>query len=69
MVGVALFGFLWLLFFDRERLQSEEFIIRNRTLDDLIEEKGSNRAIDAATVKAISQNEFLALSETSKGET
>ena len=67
VVGTALIGFLWLLFFDRERLQSEDFIIRSRTID-LIEQKGSNKAIDAATVNAISQDDFLALPNSEKGD-
>lgn len=62
VVGVALFAFLYLLIFDRDRLHSEEYLIRSRTLD-LIEEKGSRKAIDAATVRAISQTEFLELPE------
>ncbi len=66
VVGTAIFGFLFLLFFDRERLQSEDYLIRSRTLD-LIEEKGSKSAIDAATVQAISQDEFLALPEPERG--
>jgi hypothetical protein len=32
VVATALFGFLWLLFFDRDRLQSEEYNIRRQTL-------------------------------------
>lgn len=67
VVGTALVGFLWLLFFDRDRLQSEDYLLRSRTLD-LIEEKGSKRAIDAATVQAISQTEFLALPEAQEGD-
>src|SRR6185295_18725494 len=57
VVSTALLGFLFLLIFDRDRLQSEDYLLRNKTLE-LIEEKGSKRAIDAATVQAISQNEF-----------
>ncbi len=67
VVGAAIFGFLYLLFVDRDRLQSEEYLIRSRTLD-LIEEKGSKKAIDAATVKVISQTEFLALPEAAEGD-
>lgn len=67
VVGAALLGFLWLLIFDRDRLQSEEYLIRSRTLE-LIEEKGSKKAIDAATVQAISQTEFLGLPETQAGD-
>jgi hypothetical protein len=66
VLGTAIFGFLFLLFYDRERLQSEDYMIRSRTLN-LIEEKGSRKAIDAATVQAISQEEFLALPEPEKG--
>ena len=67
VVGTALLAFIFLLIFDRDRLQSEEYLIKSRTLD-LIEEKGSKRAIDAATVHAISQNEFLALPETKEAD-
>jgi hypothetical protein len=66
VVGTAVFGFLFLLVFDRDRLQSEEYQIRSRTLD-LIEEKGSRKAIDASTVAAISQTEFLALPDSKAG--
>lgn len=67
VVGTALLGFLWLLFFDRDRLQSEEYLLRSRTLE-LMEEKGSKKAIDAATVEAISQTEFYALPATQEGD-
>ena len=67
VVGVAVLAFLYLLFFDRDRLQSEEYLIRNRTLD-LIEEKGSKKAIDGATVAAISQTEFLSLPDAIEGD-
>jgi uncharacterized membrane protein len=60
VVFTAVGGFIYLMIFDRDRLQSEEFLLKSRTLD-LIEEKGSRKAIDAATVKVISQTEFLAL--------
>lgn len=38
-VGAAIFGFLFLLIFDRDKLQSEDYQIRKRQLD-LIEQKG-----------------------------
>jgi hypothetical protein len=38
-VGAAIFGFLVLLFFDRDKLQSEEYQLRKRSLE-LMEEKG-----------------------------
>jgi len=66
VVATALLGFLWLLFFDRDRLQSEDFLLRKRTLD-LIEEKGSKQVVSADVVQAISQTEFLALPEAQEG--
>ena len=60
VVAVALVGFLYLLFRDPDRLQSEEYLLRSRTLD-LIEEKGSKKALDAATVKLVSRMDFLAM--------
>lgn len=63
VVGTALLSYLWLFAFDRDRLHSEEYLIRSRTLD-LIEEKGSSKAVSAAGIKAISQTEFLSLPET-----
>lgn len=38
-VVVALFGFLFLLFFDRDKLQSEEYQIKKRTIE-LAQQKG-----------------------------
>lgn len=67
VVGTAILGFLFLLLFDRDRLHSEEYLIKNRTLD-LIEDKGSRKAIDAATVTAISQADFLALPDATEGQ-
>ena len=49
-VSAAIFGFLFLLFFDRDKLQSEEYQIRKRSLE-LIEQKGGKYAIDATTVE------------------
>ena len=42
IIGVALFGFLFLLFFDRDKLQSEEFQIRKKELE-YAQEKGEDR--------------------------
>lgn len=66
VIIAAVIAFFFLLFFDRDRLQSEEYLIRKQTLE-LIEEKGSKKAIDAATVQAISQSEFLVLDVDEKG--
>jgi hypothetical protein len=51
-VAAAIFGFLFLLFFDRDKLQSEDYQIRKRSLE-LIEQKGDTHSIDAATVEVI----------------
>src|SRR5690242_11728348 len=51
-VPVALFGFLFLLMFDRDKLQSEDYQIRKRSLE-LIEQKGQKRAIISEAVAEI----------------
>lgn len=51
-VAVALIGFLFLLFFDRDKLQSEEYQLRKQSLE-LIQEKGDPIAIDAMTAVLI----------------
>lgn len=38
-VGVTIFGFVYLLIFDRDKLQSEDFQIRKQTLE-MFEQKG-----------------------------
>lgn len=42
VVGVALFGFLFLLFFDRDKLQSEDYQLKKRELE-MVQEKGEKR--------------------------
>jgi hypothetical protein len=66
VVASTLLSNFILLVWDRDRLQSEDYLIRRQTLE-LIEEKGSNKAIDAATVEAISGPEFLALDQVKEG--
>jgi len=66
VVGAALFGFVLLLVRDPDRLQSEEFLLRTRTLD-IIEEKGSRKSIDAATQRIVAQDQFLELPESRDG--
>jgi hypothetical protein len=58
-VAAAIFGFLFLLFFDRDKLQSEDYQIRKRSLE-LIEQKGE-KAIPATDVEVIANPEFPAL--------
>lgn len=59
-VGVALFSFLFLMFRDPDRLQSESFQLRKQALE-LIEEKGSLSPIDATTIEVISNPDLPAL--------
>ena len=66
-VGVASFGFLFLLFFDRDKLQSESFQLRKQTLE-LIEEKGDIRVVDASTIEVITNPELPALPKEIKSE-
>ena len=56
-VILAAIGFLFLLLFDRDKLQSEDFQIRMRSLD-LIEQKGGRIAVRAASIEAISNPEL-----------
>jgi len=59
-VGAAVFGFLFLLIFDRDKLQSEDYQIRKRSLE-LIQEKGQRFAISAPSIEAISNPRFKEL--------
>jgi len=43
-VAIALLGFLFLLIFDRDKLQSEEYQLKKRSLE-LIQEKGQDEPI------------------------
>ena len=51
-VSVAVLGFLVLLVFDRDKLQSEDFQIRKQSLE-LIQEKGDPVPINATSIDAI----------------
>jgi hypothetical protein len=64
-VSAAIFGFLFLLFFDRDKLQSEEYQIRKRSLE-LIEQKGGKYAIDATTVEVFSSHSAPGLTNDSE---
>ena len=59
-VGVALFSFLFFMFRDPDRLQSESFQLRKQALE-LIEEKGSLAIIDASSIEVISNPDMPAL--------
>jgi hypothetical protein len=66
-VATALFGFLFLLFVDRDKLQSESFQLRKQALE-LIEDKGDFKAIDASTIEVISNPDLPALPAPDKEE-
>lgn len=60
-VIVALFGFVFLLFVDRDKLQSESYQIRKLEIE-MIEEKGL-KAVESITVEAITEPETILLEE------
>lgn len=51
-VIAAILGFLFLLLFDRDKLQSEDYQIRKRTLE-LVQEKGDSFPVIARTLEAV----------------
>lgn len=53
-VSAAIFGFIFLLFFDRDKLQSEEYQLKKRSLE-LIQEKDeiAPQLIEAEEVEAV----------------
>ncbi|EKO3475611.1 hypothetical protein K6U56_01540 [Vibrio furnissii] len=48
----AILGFIFLLFFDRDKLQSEDYQIRKRTLE-LVQEKGDSFPVIARTLEVV----------------
>ena len=65
-VAVTTIGFLYLLVFDRDRLQSENYQIRKQTLE-LIEEKGDLAPIEASTIEVIANPDYPQLASPKKG--
>lgn len=67
-VPVSLFtiGFLVLLFFDRDKLQSEEYQIRKQSLE-LIHEKGKTFPVDAPSIEKIANPERPKLDDENTG--
>jgi hypothetical protein len=61
-VATAVFGFLFLLFFDRDKLQSEDYQIRKRSLE-LIQQKGEAepRLVRADAIEAIANPDIRTL--------
>ena len=62
-VAVAVFGFL--LFFDRDKLQSEDYQLRKQSLE-LIHEKGNKFPVLATSIHAITNPDQSLLSNDSK---
>lgn len=65
-VITAIIGFFFLLFFDREKLQSEDYQIKMRSLE-LIEQKGDSYPIRATDIPAIANPEIHLFTD-NKGE-
>ena len=59
-VLTAVLGFAYLLFFDRDKLQSEDYQIRKRTLD-LVQEKGDEFPTIARTLEVITNPALTAI--------
>lgn len=51
-IFVTIFGFLFLLFFDRDKLQSEEFQIQKKSLE-IIEQSDGLKIADASQLKLV----------------
>lgn len=68
LVPVSLFtiGFLFLLFFDRDKLQSEDYQIRKQSLE-LIGEKGKTFTVDSSSIGTIANPERPQLDDGSTG--
>jgi hypothetical protein len=63
----AAIGFLFLLFFDRDKLQSEDYQIRKRSLE-LIEQKGHKFLITENSINAITNPQLPQLPDKYKKE-
>jgi len=66
-VVTTVIGFLFLLLFDRDKLQSEDYQLRKKSLE-LIQEKGDSIPIATASIEAISNPQRPALPGVSDGE-
>lgn len=64
-LAILCFGFFYLLFKDRDRLQSELFQLRKKALElnrqalDILQEKGESSPIDISSLEKISNPQFL----------
>ena len=66
-VIAAIFGFLFLLIFDRDKLQSEDYQIKKSYLE-LIEEKGSHEVIAAVSADLIENPDIPLIPPPEEGE-
>lgn len=66
-VITAIVGFLFLLFFDRDKLQSEEYQLRKRSLE-LIQEKGDPFPVLGASIQAITNPRISRQGSGSQGD-
>ena len=68
-VITAVLGFLFLLVFDRDKLQSEDYQLQKRSMD-LIQIKGQDHPtiIDANTIQEIEEPDFIESEKIAKGE-
>lgn len=66
-VATAVIGYLYFLFFDRDKLQSEDYQIRMRSLE-LIQEKGETVPVVAASIDAISNPDRRRLDGSHSGD-
>ncbi|MEW8050751.1 MAG: hypothetical protein AB2809_10270 [Candidatus Thiodiazotropha sp.] len=66
-VTAALFGFFFLLIFDRDKLQSEDYQIKKRSLE-LMQQKGDISPIELKATPAIPNPESPLLDDTVGGD-
>ena len=59
-VACAAFGFIFLLVFDRDKLQSEDYQIRKRSLE-LIQQKGDALPLSSTSIEAIANPVYRTL--------
>ena len=63
-VAIAAIGYIGLLVFDRDKLQSEDYQIRKQSLE-LIQEKGDHIPINATSIEHISNPDLPSLTDES----
>ena len=66
-VFLAVLGYLFLLLFDRDKLQSEEYQIRKKTLE-LIEQKGMSGPLTVSAIETIVTPDVLKLPKKPKAD-